>query len=142
MLLWKTWCCFGIASLLESSLGSSAVLCLVFLQDFLKLPSPLLACSSSRTEHPFQFSICFFGQLSPPLMCQILTFFLTLYSSGFLLPTICLVLASSYLIFAVHPPFSSSCLCLCKERLTLLSSSCPPITPLSDSIRNVRNQRK
>lgn len=99
------WCFLGLPWAPKPSLLCFSV---VFLQECLKLPSPLLFCTSSCTTHPIQLSICGFWPIIPSApvhSVKILTFFLTLYCSRFLLPSICLVLTSSYLIFAVHPPF-------------------------------------
>lgn len=85
MLLLKSRCTLEVGSLLRSSLGSLAV----FQHGVLVgLPAHFLLTllSALHILHSSDFFIYFFkfGQLSPPLMCQILTFFLTFYCSGFL----------------------------------------------------------
>lgn len=62
----KTWCFLGVASWVFFGLLSHlCCVCVVFLQDCLKLPGPPLACIPSCTMHPYLFSICGFWPIIP-----------------------------------------------------------------------------
>lgn len=130
MLQLKSRCTLGVGSLLRSSLGSLAVSQRGVLVG---LPAHFLLILLSAL-HILHSSDFFFNLVNYPLLSCVKSphsSYLSIVQVFF--PTICLVLAFSYLIFSVFPPFASPSLMdvhSCKEGLTLQSSSCPSIIPL------------
>lgn len=103
VVLLNAWCFLGLALSPKPSLLCFSVL---FLQNCLGLPCPLLACTPSciATLHLWVLPIYPLCSCVPSV--NPLTLFFTLYGSRFLVPLICLVQTSSYFIPALHPRLS------------------------------------